>query len=67
MEFGTERLKDAIEAGNYNAIIPLLRMSIRNNTSLTQIEIERYSKHINGLHRSLLDKTTFRTFKDELR
>ena len=65
MEFNTERLKDAIDAGNFNAIIPLLNLSIKNNKGLdfdTQKQAMKYLKRIQYI---LIQRGWMPTFQEE--
>lgn len=65
MELNEEWVKDNVAVGNYNSVFPLLRLSIKNHSELTPTEKKRLVKSLSNIQKVLLEKTCFRTFKDE--
>lgn len=65
IELDKEWVIDNALIGNYNAMFPYLLLSIEKHTNLTAEEKRRFKKLLRKVHKSLRDKTCFRTFKEE--
>lgn len=65
IELDKEWVTDNTLIGNYNVVFPYLALSIDKHTNLTAEEKRRFKKLLRKVHKSLLDRTCFRTFKEE--